>query len=75
MTENGFESIQSYAVILLIWETTRRWVSVNQQTDKAVTSSYKELILVVEESVPEEKQIYCLLELFKRLASRDSRSS
>ena len=75
MTENGFESIQSYAVILLIWETTRRWVSVNQQTDKAVTSSYKELILVVEESVQEEKQIYFLLELFKRLASRDSRSS
>ena len=54
---------------------TRRWASVNQKPGKAVTSSYKELILVVEESVPEEKQIYLLLELFKRLASRDSRSS
>jgi hypothetical protein len=75
MPENGFESFESYPVILLIWETKRRWAAVNQQPGRTVASSYEELILVVEESVPEEKQIYCLLELFKRLASRDSRSS
>ena len=32
----------------------------DQQPSNAVTSSYKELILVLEKSVPEEEQIYCL---------------